>query len=433
MSHNFLLASWGGAGNLSPLLTAARRLRRSGHVVRVIADSDVREEVEAAKFPFTAWRRAPSYSDLERTMTASNPSDPVDFRNFCNDVLFGPAAAYAADTRDEIDRASTDALLANDILLGAAIGAEAAGIPCAMLSPHISLRPLPGVPPVGSGLTPPRTPEEYAEVAAATSRMANAINEWLPTLNDARASQKLPPLDHVFDQYDRPERVLLAISSEFDFPADYLPDNVRYVGPLLDLPSWPRPWTSPWLQQSGRPRALVSFSTTFQDQTGTLQRVLNALGSIEIDAVATTGPALEGASMHAPKNVTLLHSAPHDIVMKEASLVVTHGGHGTLARALVNGLPLLVMPMGRDQNDNALRVEARGVGLTLPPTASEAEIVAALNRLIAEPHFRIAARRLGDAIAADLDSASLVNEMEAIVEARLPKRHMMREKRLLRN
>ncbi len=68
--------------------------------------------------------------------------------------------------------------------------------------------------------------------------------------------------------------------------------------------------------------------------------------------------------MHAPKNVTLLHSAPHDLVMKEASLVVTHGGHGTVSRALIHGLPLLVMPMGRDQNDNAMRVEATAPGLS---------------------------------------------------------------------
>ncbi len=50
MPHNFLLASWGGPGNLGPLLTAARRLRRSDHGALVIADSDMREEVEAAGF-----------------------------------------------------------------------------------------------------------------------------------------------------------------------------------------------------------------------------------------------------------------------------------------------------------------------------------------------------------------------------------------------
>ena len=98
--------------------------------------------------------------------------------------------------------------------------------------------------------------------------------------------------------------------------------------------------------------------------------------------------------------------------------MVAHGGHGTVNRALIHGLPLLIMPNGRDQNDNALRVEARGAGLVLPSTASEEEIAAAVNRLISEPHFRVAARQLGAAIAADCSSSRLVDEMESIVVER---------------
>jgi UDP:flavonoid glycosyltransferase YjiC (YdhE family) len=103
--------------------------------------------------------------------------------------------------------------------------------------------------------------------------------------------------------------------------------------------------------------------------------------------------------------------------MEEVSLVVTHGGHGTVSRALWHGLPLLVMPMGRDQDDIALRVEGHGAGLILPPTAPEAEIAVAINRLIREPHFRVAARRLGVAINAEIESAGLVGEMEEIARA----------------
>jgi UDP:flavonoid glycosyltransferase YjiC (YdhE family) len=118
--------------------------------------------------------------------------------------------------------------------------------------------------------------------------------------------------------------------------------------------------------------------------------------------------------LKAPKGVTLLPSAPHDAVMKEMSLVITHGGHGTVSRALRNGLPMLLMPMGRDQNDIALRVEARGAGLTLPPEASEAEIAAALARLTKESRFALAARRLQGAMAREITSERLVEEIEEI-------------------
>jgi UDP:flavonoid glycosyltransferase YjiC (YdhE family) len=166
---------------------------------------------------------------------------------------------------------------------------------------------------------------------------------------------------------------------------------------------------------------LVSFSTTHQDRTDALQRAVNAVAQAGMDGVATVGPALDVATLGAPQNVTLLPSAPHDAVMKQVSLVVTHGGHGTVSRALWHGLPLLVMPMGRDQKDIALRVDAHGAGLILPPGASDTEIAAALRRLANEPPFGIAARRLAEAITREIKSERLVTEMEEIVRAYRPR------------
>jgi UDP:flavonoid glycosyltransferase YjiC (YdhE family) len=135
---------------------------------------------------------------------------------------------------------------------------------------------------------------------------------------------------------------------------------------------------------------------------------------MDLDAVVTTGPAMEKEQFLSPANVALVHSAPHDTVMKEVSLVITHGGHGTTVRSLVNGVPLLLIPMGRDQNDNAARVVARGAGLALTEDATEEQIASAVNRLVTEPQFKAAAVRLGKAVAPDMGSPVFVTEMEAI-------------------
>jgi hypothetical protein len=131
--------------------------------------------------------------------------DPSDLSAFCDRVLFGQATAYAADTREELNSAPTDALLSHDILLGSVMAAEATGTPSAMLSPHVSIPPLPGVPHVGSSLASPRTDEERAEVEMANRRFASFLNGWLPALNNARTGQGLAPLTHVFDHYSRPD------------------------------------------------------------------------------------------------------------------------------------------------------------------------------------------------------------------------------------
>ncbi len=410
MSYHFLLASWGTLGNLSPLLTAGRRLRRNGHHVRVMADPAMRDEIEVADFEFVTWRRAP-------TGEAADPTNFSDMQEWIRRAVFDPAAAYAADICDEIGRMPTDAVLSLDVLSGVALGAEASDVPLAFLSPHVSIRTLPGMPPATSGLGQPRTLEERAEVDAANAALDAMMNAFLPILNRARVELGLSPLAAVMDLFDRVDRLLLATSQAFDFQADSLPDNFRYVGPLLDVPNWSKSWQAPWSAKSDRPRALVACSTGAQGQRDLFQRVIDAVGTVEIDALGTTGPNLDLGDLRAPGNVHLLRGAPHDLVMKDVSLVISQGGHGTVTRSLVNGLPQLILPMARDQAANAARVEAKGAGLRLPSTASEADIAAAINRLIMEPQFKAAARVVGDAIKADIDGSGLVDEMETIAAA----------------
>nr|WP_234886884.1 glycosyltransferase [Sinorhizobium terangae] len=371
----------------------------------------MQSEVAAAGFEFVCWRRAPIGIDAD-------PTNFSDIGDWFQKAVFGPASAYAADIRDEIGRIPTDAVVAIDLLFGAVLGAEAAGVPIAMLAPHVSLRPLPGTPPVTSGYVQPQTPEERIEAAAAREDWACFLNQFLPLLNEARAGLGLSGLDKTVDLFECADRYLLAISETFDFAADALPDNVRYVGPLLDQPNWSKGWKAPWPVDSDRPRVLVACSTGAQGQDELVQRIISALGTLDVQAVATIGPHVDATKLVAPRNVHLLHGAPHDVVMREVCLVVTQGGYGTVSRGLINGLPQLVLPNGRDQGDNAARVVSKGAGLRLPPSACEAEIADAVSRLLQEPRYRDAARLLGDGIKAEIAASGLIDELEAMVANR---------------
>ncbi|WP_245458161.1 nucleotide disphospho-sugar-binding domain-containing protein [Mesorhizobium sp. M6A.T.Cr.TU.016.01.1.1] len=376
-----------------------------------MADPVMQSEVASADCEFVFWRRAPTGIDAD-------PTDSSDIRDWFQKAVFGPAPAYAADIRDEIGRIPTDAVIAIDLLFGAVLGAEAAGVPIAMLAPHVSLRPLPGTPPITSGFVQPQTPKERIAAAAASEGWACFLNQFLPLLNEARAGLGLCGLDKTVDLFQRADRYLLAISQTFDFAADSLPDNVRYVGPLLDQPNWSKGWEAPWPMDSGRPRVLVACSTGAQGQDELVQRIISALGTLDVDAVATIGPHVDSRKLAAPRNVHPLHGAPHDLVMKEVCLVVTQGGHGTVSRALINGLPQLVLPKGRDQGDNAARVVSKGAGLRLPSSAREAEIADAVTRLLQEPCYRDEARRLGGAMKDEMAASGLVDELEAMVANR---------------
>jgi MGT family glycosyltransferase len=212
----------------------------------------------------------------------------------------------------------------------------------------------------------------------------------------------------------RARRQLVMTSADFDFPGA-LPTSVRYVGPVLDDPAWAEvtPWTPP---AGAEPLVLVAMSSTFQDQIGCLQRVIDALGTLPVRGVVTTGFAVDAAVLRPPANVTVVPSAPHRQVLQHAALVVTHGGHGTVMKTLAAGVPMVLLPHGRDQADTAVRVTARGAGVALKRTAGLRAIAEAVRRVLQNAPYRAAARKLGEIVRRDARSGALVRELEAVPE-----------------
>jgi UDP:flavonoid glycosyltransferase YjiC (YdhE family) len=119
--------------------------------------------------------------------------------------------------------------------------------------------------------------------------------------------------------------------------------------------------------------------------------------------------------------VQVVRSAPHAEVLREAAAVVTHCGHGTTIKALAAGVPLVCLPMGRDQLDVAARVVHRGAGVRLDPSAEPAAIAAALHEVLAEPGYREAAERIAAAIATETAHDRAVEEIEALIAERAPR------------
>jgi UDP:flavonoid glycosyltransferase YjiC (YdhE family) len=86
----------------------------------------------------------------------------------------------------------------------------------------------------------------------------------------------------------------------------------------------------------------------------------------------------------APDNVTVTRWVRHADVLPHCSAVITHGGHGTVMKALIAGVPLVVVPLGRDQPGNAARMIRVGAGVRLRKNASVGALRAAAARLAAE-------------------------------------------------
>ncbi len=416
----YLFTTWEGGGHVQPMLLVARGLQDRGHQVLVLSDACNAGDAAACDLPFRPWRHAPSRpdktaaSDLLRDWEADNPAEGI--ANLCGRLIAGPAALYARDVLEALDSADFDALVTQELLFGSMMAAEAAKVPLALFCANVWPFPtLAGMPPFGAGMTPATNDQEVMlhQMVGQTTRLL--FQTGLPDLNAARAGLGLPPLADLFDQIAVARRILLATSRAFDFAPEPLAEPFVYVGPYVADPVAAATWESPWSSHDARPLVVVTSSGLYEAQEPLLQRVIAALGTLPVRALVTLGPALDPVDFPAPGNVQVVTSAPHGALFGQAALFVTHGGHGSTIRPLMAGLPLLVMPGLRDQRDNAQRVVARGAGLMLERDATPAKIAEAVTRLLGEPAFREAARRLGAAIANDMAARSAERELEAMI------------------
>lgn len=419
---NFLFATWEGGGSVTPALTVAVKLAARGHRVRVMSDRCNRAEAEAAGASFMPWTRAPSRPDRSRESDIFRdweaPSPPEQLERVLHRVWAGPALAYAEDIVEELRREPADLVVSSEMLFGVMVGCEAIGQKFALLSCNINLFPMDGVPPVGPGLTPATNAEERGLHADIAEGNRSLFDRGLPAVNVARAAFGLPPLAHITDQHLAAERFLLGTSRAFDFAPEKLPAHIRYVGPQLADPAWASPWLSRWSPTDERPLVLVAFSTSFQNHVGVLQTIIDAADGLPVKLLMTLGDTISPDELSPAENSHLIHSAPHNAVMPQAAMVITHGGHGTVARALVHKKPMIIVPHGRDQNDNAVRVAARGAGLIMRADDRADAFRAAINQLLSDTSYRSAAEDLGGKIGKEVERSPVVEELELLARCR---------------
>ena len=155
-----------------------------------------------------------------------------------------------------------------------------------------------------------------------------------------------------------------------------------------------------WLADLRRPLVYATLGTVFNTPES-FGPMLEALGSCAVGALVTVGRDVDPAELApVPANVRVERFVPQDQVLPACAAVVTHGGSGTVLGALAAGVPMVVLPQGANQFDNAFRCERAGVAQVVQPEhATAVTIEAALRAVLENPSYREAARRIQDEIA----------------------------------
>jgi len=358
-----LVAAFGDPGHAFPAIALARALRERGHEVVVETWEERRAAVEGAGLRFAA-------AEEYRMFPPPDPNSP-DGRH---------AAEAARALQPLLDEFQPHVAVSDILTLAPALAAERSGVPLATLVPHLYPVVEPGLPFFAIGLRRARTPLGRAAWRAGQRVLAVGLEQGRQDLNLQRQRLGLAPLDR-FHGGISPDLALVATYPQLEYPRRW-PPGVEVTGPM----AFEQPFPEIELPPGSDPLVLIAPSTAHDSENHLVRTALRALAREPVRIVATTNRVRPQRPIEVPPNAVLVEWLSYSQLMPAAALVVSHGGHGTVARALGAGTPVLVSPITGDMSETAMRLDWAGAGLSLPwRLCRPGPLRWAVRRILADP------------------------------------------------
>jgi len=337
-----LIGAFGDAGHAFPAIALGKELAGRGHDVTLETWTRWREHVEREGMRFAP---APEYQVFP---TRERPLKP-----------YAAAARAAKETQRLISERAPD-IVVNDVLtLAPALAAELAGRPWATLVPHFYPPVADGLPPYGLGAMPARGALGRAGWRLVARPMGMGVERGRRELNETRRRVGLPELAHSYGGISR-DLCLVGTFPQLEYPRSW-PSYTHVVGPV----AWEPPAAEIEIPAGPEPLVLIAPSTAQDPGQRLLRAALEGLADLPVRVLAAYNRTPE-QPLEPPANARLVEWISYSQVMPLADVVVCHGGHGTLARALAAGAPVVTVPAAGDMAENGARAQWAGAGLNLP-------------------------------------------------------------------
>jgi rhamnosyltransferase subunit B len=396
MTMRFLLTPVGSSGDMHPFAGLARALTARGHEVIILGAEPHRATAERAGSRFV-----PTYSAAEYHEATHDP-DLWHPRRGLRKIM-----AMAAQGFDRSWQALEEHYLpGRTVLVGHPIAfttrafEEKTGAAAATL--HLapsSLRSAHQVPALPPGVDISGMPLWFKRALWRVVDRTSIDPLILPALNRFRARHGLPPVRRIFNEWINSPRCTVGLFPEWFGPRQ--PDwPARFH--FASFPLWDDPDSAP--VDAELDQFLEAGSPPIVFTPGTANRQARAFFAAAAEAVTCLGRRaifLTGYPEQLPPTLpdTIVHRdyAPLSTVLPRSAALVHHGGIGTLAQGFATGVPQLMMPMGFDQPDNAMRATRLGVARWLAPNRFTATRVAgSLDALLGDERVSRAAVDLRD-------------------------------------
>lgn len=366
-----VVSAFGDPGHACPAIALGRDLGAAGHTVVVETWERWRGAVEGLGLEF---RAAEAYTVFPPPPPGEDPS----------------AADAALALMPLFDEFRPDLVISDVLTLAATLAAELAEVPQATLVPHLYAVGEPGMPFFSFGAGPPRTVIGRTAWRALAPLVESGLRQGREELNETRARIGLAPVDRFHGGISE-ELVLVGTYPGLEYPRDW-PSHVKVVGPQFFGMDHPEVELPP----GDAPLVVVAPSTAHDPRGALVRCTLEALADEPVRVLATTNGHAPAEPIEVPANAVLTGWLSYDQAMPAADLVISHGGHGTVVRALRDGKPLLVSPAIGDMVENGIRVQWAGCGRMLPSRLRRpAAMRAVVREVLGESRYAERAREVG--------------------------------------
>jgi len=202
-----------------------------------------------------------------------------------------------------------------------------------------------------------------------------------------RRELKLEPRSNIFDVW-RGDINILPDIPEFA-PTHGLPGNFHYVGPI----TWEmNSDKSDWLRTLDSDSPTIYFTMGSTGDPRFFECAFDVFGNSKYQCIITTGG--KASFKQYPSNFFVSDYAPGDKIMQISSVVVCHGGHGTIYQAMTFGVPMIGIPVIHDQEFNMQRVEDLGIGIQLSERRFKPKhLQQAVERVLSDHSYKMNVRK----------------------------------------
>jgi UDP:flavonoid glycosyltransferase YjiC (YdhE family) len=329
---------------------------------------------------FETWRRWQAEVEAEGMRFVAAPEYPV-FPTRARPLKPYEAVLLAtSETRVALAECAPDVVVHDILTLAPALAGELEGAPVATLVPHLYPPGAPGLPPYALGARIPRTALGRRLWRALDRPVAAGLRQGRAELNETRRRLGLAPVRRLHGGLSA-SLCIVGTFPQLEYPRAW-PESVHVVGPLM----WEPPYHDVPFPADGAPLVLLAPSTAQDPAHRLLRCALLGLAGEPVRVLAATNRRPMREPVPVPANALVLDWLSYSQTMPRCSLVITHAGHGTLARALACGCPVVAVPHSGDMGENAARADWAGVGVRLPwRLLSPATLRLAVRRALSAP------------------------------------------------